>query len=398
MNRKCMLRRHLLSLPALAVAAALGMTAAAQAAGDTVKIGLLLPMSGTFTEYGRQMENGIRLFLKQHGDTVAGKKIELVIKDDGGIAPEKAKKAAQELLVRDKVDVLAGFAFTASALAVAPLAKSSGTPMVVTNASSSGITAAHPYMVRVGQTLPQITEPAGRFAAESGRKRVYVLVADVTAGHDAEKAFVRGLTAGGGEVIGSVRVPAQNPDFAPFIQRIKDAKPDAVFTWLPPGEATIGFIKGFNQRGLAAEGVEMLGTGDLTDDLTIEATGDPAIGVITTGHYSMAHKSALNETFVKEYLESYPNDKRPNFLSVSAYDGIAAIYKALEATGGDTDGEKFTAALAGIRFESPRGPLEIDTATRDIVQTIYVRKVEKVDDKLFNVEFHEFPQSRDTAQ
>ncbi len=369
--------------------------AGSASASDKVRIGLLLPMSGTFAQYGRQMENGIRVFMKEHGDTVAGKTVELVIKDDGGIAPEKAKKAAQELVVRDKVDILAGFAFTASAMAVAPISKEAGKPMIVANASSSGITSASPYFIRVGQTLPQITEPAGRWAAENGHKRIFTLVADVTAGHDAEAAFTRGLAAAGGEVAGSVRVPAQNPDFAPFIQRIKDVRPDAVFTWLPPGEATIGFIKEYEQRGLKAEGIEMLGTGDLTDDLTIDATGDPALGVITTGHYSMAHKSALNASFVKDYTEMFPNDMRPNFLSVSSYDGMAVIYAGLEKTGGDSSAQAFTAAVAGLKLESPRGPIEIDAATRDIVQTIYVRKVEKVDGKLYNVEFHEFPESRD---
>ncbi|WP_018633837.1 ABC transporter substrate-binding protein [Neomegalonema perideroedes] len=393
-----MMRRHALGL----LLAASALTAAAPAAfaaetAETVKVGLVLPMSGPFSQYGRQMENGIRLFLQEHGDSVAGKKIELVVKDDGGIAPDRARRAVQDLIVREKADVLVGFAFTASAMASAPLAKGAERAMIVTNASSSGITSASPYMLRVGQTLPQITEPAGRYAAEQGYKSIYTLVADVTAGHDAEAAFKRGLTAGGGEVAGSLRVPAQNPDFAPFIQRIKDARPDAVFVWLPPGEATINFIKEFNQRGLAAEGIAMLGTGDLTDELTIEATGDAGLGVVTTGHYSMAHASPENEAFVKAYLAAYPKDKWPNFLAVSAYDGMAALYLGLEKTGGDASGPALAAALAGASWESPRGPLLIDAETRDVVQTIYVRKVETLDGRLSNVEFHEFPESRDSA-
>ncbi|MBB4102222.1 ABC transporter substrate-binding protein [Allorhizobium borbori] len=389
-----MIRRQFLLGAAATVAFAVTHPAFA---ADTIKVGLVLPMSGPFSQYGQQMQNGIKLFMKEHGDTVAGKKIELVIKDDGGIAPDRARRAVQDLIVRDKVDILAGFTFTASALAAAPMAKEAEKAMIVMNASSSGITEASPYMIRIGQTLPQITEPAGRYAGEQGFKTIYTVVADITAGHDAEAAFIRGLKSTGGEVAGSLRVPAQNPDFAPFVQRIKDAKPNAVFAWLPPGEAAINFIKEFNQRGLAAEGIVMLGTGDLTDELTITQTGDAGLGVVTTGHYSMAHKSAKNEAFVKAYLADYPNEKWPNFLSVSAYDGMAVLYHGLEKTKGDASGPVITEALKGEKIESPRGPIEIDAKNRDIVQTIYVRKVEKVDGRFANVEFHEFPESRDSA-
>ncbi|MFT4013917.1 MAG: ABC transporter substrate-binding protein [Paracoccus sp. (in: a-proteobacteria)] len=388
-----MIRRHFL----LAGAAVAVLAAGPALAADTVKVGILLPMSGPFSQYGKQMQNGIDLFLKQHGDSVAGKQIKVIIKDDGGIAPDRARRAAQSLIVRDKVDVLAGFTFTASAMAAAPLAKEAEKAMIVMNASSSGITAANPYMVRVGQTLPQITEPAGRYTAEQGFRSIYTVVADVTAGHDAEAAFIRGVEAGGGTVAGSLRVPAQNPDFAPFVQRIKDARPDAVFAWLPPGEAAINFLKEFDQRGLGAAGITMLGTGDLTDELTITQTGDAGLGVVTTGHYSMAHKSALNDRFVAEYLADYPGEKWPNFLSVSAYDGMAALYRGLEKTGGDATGPALAKALAGETLESPRGPITIDPETRDIVQTVYVRKVERVGDRLMNVEIHEFPESRDSA-
>lgn len=393
-----MIRRSFLAgCTAIATLAAMPGAGPAAAAADTVKVGVLLPLSGPFSQYGRQMQNGIALFLKQHGTSVAGKTVELVVKDDGGIAPDRARRAVQDLIVRDKVDVLAGFTFTASAMAAAPMAKEARKAMIVMNASSSGITAASPYMIRVGQTLPQITEPAGRYAAEQGFRSIYTVVADVTAGHDAEAAFIRGVEAGGGKVSGSLRVPAQNPDFAPFVQRIKDAKPDAVFAWLPPGEAAIGFIKEFDQRGLAAQGITMLGTGDLTDELTIMQTGDAGLGVVTTGHYSMAHPSAMNDEFVASYLADYPDDKWPNFLSVSAYDGMAALYLGLEKTGGDASGPALAGALAGASFESPRGPIRIDAATRDIVQTVYVRKVERVGERLMNVEIHEFPESRDAA-
>lgn len=396
-SRRCAVS-HMRALAFGAVAASLLGGAPAFADPEPVRVGVLLPLSGTFTEYGKQIQNGIQVYLKQHGDVAGGRKIELIYKDDGGIAPEKAKKAAQELIVRDHVDVLAGFAFTASAMAVAPLAKEAGKPMIVMNAAASGITAASPTMVRVGQTLAQITEPAGVWAAKNGRDKVFTLVADVKAGQDAEAAFIRSFTANGGQIVGSLRVPAQNPDFAPFIQRIKDAHPRAVFVWLPPGEAAIAFLKGYHERGLSEAGVELLGTGDLTDDLDIEAEGDSALGVLTSSHYSMAHDSALNKRFVADYRAAFPNDKRPNFLSAFAYDAMALIYTALEKTGGKTDAEPFVAALKGLKLESPRGPIEIDAETRDIVQTVYMRKVQKVDGKLYNVEFESTPRVKDPVK
>lgn len=382
------------------VAAALfaaGLTTQAFAA-DPVKIGLELPMSGPFAAYGKQIEHGVRLYLAQNGDTVAGRKIELIVKDDGpGTAGDVSKRVAQELVVKDKVDILAGFGLTPSALAVAAVATEAKKPMVVMNAATSIITEKSPYIVRTSHTLPQATAPIAQWAAKNGVKKVYTLVADFGPGHDAETQFKKSFTAAGGQVIGEVRVPVKNPDFAPYLQKIKDAKPDAVFLFIPPGAETIAFMKGFVDRGLAKDGIRIVATGDLTDEDILDAVGDSALGIISSWHYSEAHNSPENKAYVAAYQKAYPKD-RPNFMSVAGYDGMALIAQVLKKTNGDTDPEKFIAAAKGLSWTSPRGKITIDPATRDIVQTMYIRKVEKVNGKLQSVEFDNVGEVKDPGK
>jgi len=382
------------------VAAALfaaGLTTQALAA-DPVKIGLELPLSGPFAAYGKQIEHGVRLYLAQNGDTVAGRKIELIVKDDGpGTAGDVSKRVAQELVVKDKVDILAGFGLTPSALAVASVATEAKKPMVVMNAATSIITEKSPYIVRTSHTLPQATAPIAQWAAKNGVKKVYTLVADFGPGHDAEAQFKKTFTAAGGQVIGEVRVPVKNPDFAPYLQKIKDAKPDAVFLFIPPGAETIAFMKGFVDRGLAKDGIKIVATGDLTDEDILDAVGDSALGIISSWHYSEAHNSPENKAYVAAYQKAYPKD-RPNFMSVAGYDGMALIAQVLKKTNGDTDPEKFVAAAKGLSWTSPRGKITIDPATRDIVQTMYIRKVEKVNGKLQSVEFDNVGEVKDPGK
>ncbi len=382
------------------VAAALfaaGLTTHALAA-DPVKIGLELPLSGPFAAYGKQIEHGVRLYLAQNGDTVAGRKIELIVKDDGpGTAGDVSKRVAQELVVKDKVDILAGFGLTPSALAVASVATEAKKPMVVMNAATSIITEKSPYIVRTSHTLPQATAPIAQWAAKNGVKKVYTLVADFGPGHDAEAQFKKTFTAAGGQVIGEVRVPVKNPDFAPYLQKIKDAKPDAVFLFIPPGAETIAFMKGFVDRGLAKDGIKIVATGDLTDEDILDAVGDSALGIISSWHYSEAHNSPENKAYVAAYQKAYPKD-RPNFMSVAGYDGMALIAQVLKKTNGDTDPEKFVAAAKGLSWTSPRGKITIDPATRDIVQTMYIRKVEKVNGKLQSVEFDNVGEVKDPGK
>ena len=388
-------RRHLL---AAMLAASLAFGATSVHAQQAVKIGVIGEFSGPFADYGTQIVNGMKTYLKLHGDTFGGRKIEIVTRDTTGPSPEIAKRLAQELITREHVDILAGFGLTPNALAVAPIDAEAKKPMVIMNAATSIITTKSPYIVRVSHTLPQDTQPMAQWAAKNGIKRVYTLVSDYGPGIDSEGAFVKAFKAAGGEIVDSVRVPLQNPDFAPFLQKIKDSKPEAVFVFLPPGSQTIGFIKGYEERGLKQAGVKLIATGDLTDDGVLEAMGDGTLGLITSFHYSAAHGSPENKLFVKTYAEVNGPKYRPNFMACAGYDGMAAIAEALKKTTGAVDSETFLAALKGMKLVSPRGSIMIDPDTRDIVQTVYIRKVEKVNGQLYNIEFDKFPDVKDPGK
>lgn len=370
----------------------------AASAAEPVKIGLVLPMSGPFAAYGKQIEHGVKLYLAQHGDTYGGRKVELIVKDDSpGTAGDVSKRLAQELVIKDKVDILAGFGLTPSAFAVAPVATEAKKPMIVMNAATSAVTTKSNYIVRTSMTLPQNSAPIASWAAKNKIKNVFTLVADYGPGQDAEAQFKKTFTAAGGQIVGEVRAPVKNPDFAPFLQKIKDTKPDAVFIFLPPGAETIAFMKGFTERGLAEAGIKLISTGDLSDEDILDAVGDAALGVVTAFHYAESHKSPENKAYTEAYAKAYPKD-RPNFMSVGGYDGMHLIAETLKKTQGDTDADKFVDAAKGMKWISPRGPVMIDPATRDIVQTIYIRKVEKVGGKLQNVEFDSIADFKDPGK
>jgi branched-chain amino acid transport system substrate-binding protein len=387
----------LATLAAMTTLGALPAQAQAQEQ-DRIKVGVIAPFSGPFADYGKQMEGGIKAWMAQHGDSVAGKKILVIYKDSTGPSPEIAKRLAQELVVRDKVDFLAGFGLTPEALAVAPIAQQAKKPMIVMNAATSIITTKSDYIARFSMTLPQISAPMGDWAVKNGIRNVATVVADYGPGIDAEKAFSERLRKNGGKVVEAIRVPLKNPEFAPFIQRIKDARPDAVFVFVPAGEQSIAFMKGYRERGLLDAGIKVIATGDLTDDHVLPAIGDATLGVITTFHYSAAHKSPENEAFLKSFAQANPNGGRPNFMAVAAYDGMNAIYQVSQKLGGEIDGDKAMALLKGMKFESPRGPIAIDPGTRDIVQNVYVRKVEKVNGQPWNIEFDKFPNQKDPGK
>ncbi|MDM0016497.1 ABC transporter substrate-binding protein [Variovorax saccharolyticus] len=377
-----MLRRHLVqaaSLTAIALAMPL-----AHAQDNTFKIGMILPMTGQSASTGRQIEAAARLYMAQHGDTVAGKKVQLIVKDDTGL-PDVTKRIAQEMVVNDKVNVLAGFGLTPLALAVAPIATQSKTPEIVMAAATSSITQASPYIVRSSFTLPQAAVAMGDWAPKNGIKSVVTLVADYGPGNDAEKFFSERFELNGGKVIEKLRVPLRNPDFAPFLQKVRDAKPDALFVFVPSG-AGAAVMKQFLERGMDKAGIKLIGTGDVTDDDQLNDMGDGALGVVTSHHYSTAHPSALNKKFVADFQAANKN-MRPNFMAVGGYDGMRIIYEALKTTKGQGGGDALLAAMKGQVFESPRGPVLIDAQTRDITQDIYLRKVEKKDGQLWNVEF-----------
>jgi branched-chain amino acid transport system substrate-binding protein len=380
---------------ALAVAAVAAMPAAAQ---EPVRVGMVIEASGPFADIGHQILDGARAYMKANGDTVAGRKIELIVRDTTGAAPDVAKRHAQQLIANDKVDFLAGFGLTPNALAVAPLATESKTPMIVMNAATSIITTKSPYIARVSMTLPQVTAPLATWATKNGIKEAYTLVSDYGPGIDAETTFRKTFEGAGGRIVGDVRVPLRNPDFAPFLQRIKDAKPQAVFIFLPAGEQPVAFMKGFNERGLDKAGIRLIATGDVTEDGMIEAMGETPLGVVTTHHYSAAHDSAKNKAFLKAFADSGSAASRPNFMAVGGWDGMAAIYEVVRKLNGKLDGDKAMEVLKGLKIDSPRGPIQIDAETRDVVQTVYYRKVQKVGGKLYNVEFDKVENVKDPGK
>lgn len=357
---------------------------ASLAADTTFKVGLILPMTGPFASTGRQIDTGARVFMAQYGDEVAGRKIELILKDDGGIAAN-TKKIAQELIVNDKVDIIAGFGLTPIALAVAPIATQSKTPMIVMAAQTESITKASPYIVRSSGTISQVTAGIAQWAAKNGVKKVVTLVPDYAPGYESETAFKKFFGASGGTISDEIRVPMRNPDFAPFLQKVRDDKPDALFVMLPSGPGA-ALLKQYGQRGLEKAGIRLIGHGAITDDDNLNEAGDASLGVMTSDYYSTAHPSEMNKKFVSDYAK-IDKTGRPNFFGVAGYDGMHLIYNALKATEGKGGGDKLLAALKGQSFESPRGPVVLDPETRDFVQNIYLRKVEKIEGKLYNVEF-----------
>ena len=378
-------------LAAAGAALALAATDAA-CAQDSVKIGFILPMTGQQQSTGKQIAAAVKLFMAQNGDTVAGKKVELIIKDDGAV-PDNTKRIAQEMLVNDKVTFLAGFGVTPAALAVAPLATEAKTPEIVTAAGTSIITERSPYIARTSFTLPQSAVPMADWAAQNGIKKVVTMVSDYAPGADAAKSFAAEFTAKGGQVIDAITFPLANPDFAPFLQKAADQKPDAVFVFVPSGQGGT-FVKQFAERGMDKAGIKIIGPGDVTDDDILNNMGDAIIGTITAHFYSADHDSAANKAFVAAFKKA--NDgMRPNFMAVSGYDGMHLMYEMLKKTGGKTDGDSLIAAAKGLAWESPRGPISIDPDTRDIIQNVYIRKVEKKGGELYNVEFATFPNVKD---
>ena len=382
------MRRTLVGFAAIA-AAVLAITPAD--AQQTIKIGVILAYSGQFADPSAQMDNGIKLYMKQYGDTIAGKKIELIRKDTGGIAPDIAKRLAQELIVRDNVDILAGFALTPNALAAGDVSAQTKRFMVNMNAATAIITTKSPYMVRTSFTVPQLNQTLGTWAYKNGIRKAYTMVSDFGPGHDGEAAFQKGFKDAGGEIIGAARYPVANQDFSAFVQRAKDANADAIYIWTPGGPQPAAIGKAL--RGIDPKKTKVLGQGELTSEDALKNMGDAGLGIITAFHYDYNHQSAMNAAFVKTYKEAF--GRNPDMFSVGAFDGMHVIYEVLKKTGGKSDGEGLVDAAKGMKWESPRGPMAIDPETRDVIQTVYIRRVEKVGGQIVNVEFDKVEKVKD---
>ena len=362
-----------------------------------IKIGVINSYSGQFADTGAQIDNGIKLYMKQHGDTVAGKKIEIIRKDTGGPNPDVAKRLAQELIVRDKADILAGFTLTPEALGAASVSEEAKKLMVVMNAATSIVTTKSPYIVRVSLTLPQIADTLATWAVKKGgTKKAYTMVSDYGPGIDAEGAFQKAFKEAGGEIVGSVRMPVANPDFSAFVQRAKDLNPESIFVFIPGGAQPAALGKAFAERGIDPKKVKLLSTGEPVDETAIKSMGDLALDRISAWHYDFNHKSKMNSDFVKAFNAEYK--RNPDFFAVGGYDGMHLIYEALKKTKGNAEGDALIAAIKGMKWESPRGVIWIDPETRDVVQTVYIRKVQKVGNDIVNVEFDKVENVKDPVK
>jgi branched-chain amino acid transport system substrate-binding protein len=378
-----------------AMIAAMALSGAATFA-QTVKVGVINTYTGPLAAAGDQMQRGIDLYMKLHQkDLPAGVSIELIKRDDTGPNPEVAKRLAQELITRDKVQLLTGVIWTPNALSIAPLATEAKVPFIIMNAGTAMITTKSPYIARVSFTLWQSSYPLGTWAAKNGLKNVYTLVSDYGPGIDAETAFTKAFTAGGGTIAGAVRMPVTTPDFVPFLQRAKDAKPDAVFCFVPAAKEAVSFMKAFGDLGLRAAGIKLIGPGDITPDEELPGMGDVALGTITMHHYSAAGDRPANKAFVAAYKAQYGAKDEPGFVAADSYDGMAAIFHVVIAQHGNIDGDKTMELLKGWKDDSPRGPIMIDPETRDIVQNEYLRRVDKVNGQLQNTEIETIPMVKD---
>jgi len=378
-------------LKGVAAVAAFGPVARAAAAPEVLKMGISIPLTGAgFNAVGRQLAAAVKLYVQQHGDVVAGRKLELTIRDDGGVA-DNARRIVQELIVNDKVGIV-GIGTTPTSLAIAPLVTEAKIPTLVLSSGASITVTKSPYMVRACFLQGQQAWIMAEWAIKNGSKRVVTLVNDWAPGIESETAFKTRFAQVGGEIVESIRIPLANPDFAPFLQRIRDINPDTAFIYFPGTQAPI-FAKQFAERGLASSGIKIIGPGDLTDDDDLDTMGDQMLGMITSGSYSAAHDSALNKAYVAAFEKA--SGFRPDFVSVGGYDGMHLIYEALRKTSGNADGDALLAAMKGMAWESPRGPISIDPQTRDIVQNIYIRRVEKVNGHLYSVEFATYEAVKD---
>jgi branched-chain amino acid transport system substrate-binding protein len=384
-----------LSIAAAAILLSLALPQAG--AAQTVKVGVILTYSGPQASLGDQIEKGIDLYVKEHEkDLPPGVKLELVKRDDTGPNPDVAKRLAQELITRDHVQMLAGVVWTPNALAIAPLTKEAKVPFITMNAAGVTFTRLSPYVARVSFTQWQPNYPLGQWAAKQGWKKAYTAVSDFAPGHDAEAAFTKGFTEAGGTVVGSVRIPLANPDFVPFLQRVKDDKPDVLFIFIPAGKQATQIIKSYGELGLAQAGIKLVGPQDIVTDEELPNMGDVPLGVVTAGNYSPVANRPANKEFLAAWNKAYGDKATPNFMSVGGWDGMAAIFTVIKELKGDIDPDKAMAILKGWKNPmSPRGPISIDPETRDIIQNIYIRRVEKVDGKLANVEFDTIPDVKD---
>ena len=390
------MKRLLISTLAAGAAGVLVASSTAGADAPPLKLGIVSTLSGSFAQAGKTADAAIAAFIKEHGDTVAGRKVVIVKRDDGGNAPDTAKRLAQELIVSEKVDFLMGLVFSPNAKAVGDVSTSAKKPTFITNAAANGILEPNPYMARFSYTEGQLTTPLAQWALKNKIRSVYMILLDYATGLDAGSGFDQVFTAGGGKIVGTSKVPINAQDFSAYVQRIKEAKPQAVFAFLSVSGGS--FLRAWDGAGGRQSGIRLLATGDFTNETNLPAYGDSALGMITSMNYAASHKSPLNAQLTRDMRAADPSVEGPDFASVAQYDIMSAIYKVVAAQNGNVDPEKTMQLVRGMRIDSPRGPIVIDPQTRDVVQNIYIRRVEKVDGKYQNTELAIYPNVRDPIE
>jgi branched-chain amino acid transport system substrate-binding protein len=376
---------------ALALAGAMGAASA-----DEIRIGVIASFSGPYSNWGKHIQEASDLYLAQQNGKVGAHTIKLIYRDVGGNNPARARQLAEELVVRDKVQYIAGLEFTPTALAVADVATQAKVPTVINNAGTSGILARSPYLLRAGYTQWMVATPLAKWTAEQGGKKVFLAAADYAPGLDAINAFRNSFTEAGGTIVGELKIPLNTTDFSPYMQKIKEANPEYLYMFMPLGPSAVSFIKTFGARGLDKAGIKLMATAE-TEESEMGAYGDAAAGIVTALHYSPASTSPANQAFVSAMRQKYGKDSIPNVASVSAYDSMKMIFEMIRATDGKQDGDKAMAAIKGYKWESPRGPVTVDPQTRELVQNVYIRRIEKVDGVYVNKPFKTYPAIRDAG-
>ncbi|MBD9454387.1 ABC transporter substrate-binding protein [Rhizobium sp. RHZ02] len=378
----------------LAAVAAVVMSTAAYA--DTIKVGVVGPFSGPFALQGKNFKAGIDAYMAINGNKVGDNTVEVIYRDLPAADPAQSKALAQELVVKEKVQYLAGFYFTPDAMAVTPILKQANTPLVIMNAATSAIVTKSPLVVRTSFTTWQTSTPIAKVAHDAGVSKVISVVSDYGPGVDAENAFKAAFEKEGGQVVEAIRMPLSTNDFSPIMQRVKDSGAQGVFAFLPSGPTTLGFVKAYNENGLKAAGIKFFAPGDLTQESDLPALGDAALGIQTTFHYAVSHDSPENKAFVEAAAKAIGSKAELSFPAVGAYDGMNVIYKMIGATGGKQDAAKAVEAVKGLTWVSPRGPVSIDPESRHITQNIYLREVTKADDgTYYNKEVQTFEKQGD---
>jgi branched-chain amino acid transport system substrate-binding protein len=381
-------RKHALG-GILVVAATIFCSAAS--AQEKIKIGVIADFTGPFAMSGTMLRQGMETYLSAVGTKVGGKEIELIWRDVGNQNPVAAKQAAEELIVHDKVSILAGFDLTPQVAAVAAVANQAKIPTVIEIPSTPSLMKMSPYFLRVSNNMQSTVWPGADWAAKNGKKRAYIAVSDYAPGHEVQATFKRKFTELGGEIVGEDRIPLNTVDYAPFAERVARSNADVVQVFIPPGPAAVSFTRGLLTQGVRDKGTIVMGVGE-TDEAFLPSYDDSVIGIYSSFHYSRVIDSKENQQFKQQLAAKFGDGVAADAFVVQGYDGMHAVLRMIETQAGKPfDATAAVEAMKGYTWNGPRGPMVIDADNRDIVENMYIRRVERVNGKLENVIVETYP-------